>query len=125
MELSPLLQAALIERSRKDDALTGGLPGVGAPLVHGGPEPVQAWQCGSCGELYISHRDAEVCCRPINNEEAPQVCPICGSEHKDAYGAADCCLWKSLDSPTRRRIAAQVDVGSTWADAIASVAAAH
>lgn len=122
-QLSPLLQAALVERSRKDDGLTDGLPGVGAPAIRGDAEPVSAWQCSNCGDLHLRRSDAEVCCQPIHHEEAPQVCPICDAVHKDSYNAADCCLWKSLDAPTRRRIADQVEAGSTWTEAISAVTA--
>ena len=43
-------------------------------------------------------------------------CPVCGEEADSIHQAADCCLWKNLDWPTRYRIARAIENGSTWAE---------
>lgn len=79
------------------------------------PEQVIAYRCQECEELHEFKADAEDCCPP---EELSQkwVCPLCSADHSEPRLAADCCLWKDYDAPTRWRMADAVEAGSNWAE---------
>jgi hypothetical protein len=87
-------------------------------------KPEQVWLCPECDDVHKSYDDAVDCCADLDSYEAPEfvACPVCTRGFKDsdaspAYRfAADCCLWKDLDAPTRWRIADAVEAGSTWAE---------
>lgn len=90
------------------------------------PFEVIAWECWTCSELHRDEEDAEACCQgpgePAQREAERCECPVCGSDYFDAYDAADCCLWRDLAKDVRERAADQVEAGSTWLEALASVA---
>lgn len=77
-------------------------------------EAVTMYRCLTCDETHDWGSDARLCCPPGSDEEDPK-CPVCAAEFTEHRDAADCCLWKDLDAPTRHRIADAVEAGSTWA----------
>lgn len=85
-------------------------------------EEVVYYVCTKCGEEHDERNDAENCCP----EDEPgsilkETCPVCQREHHAVEAAADCCLWKDLDAPARWRIAALVEGGQSWTEAIEAV----
>lgn len=81
-------------------------------------EEVTMYRCTECDQIHHDEDDAVDCCAPdavaeLHDQEAPGTCPVCGQDFMSARDAADCCLWKDLDAPTRWRMADQVDAGST------------
>lgn len=85
-------------------------------------EEVVYYVCTNCDEEHDERSDAEKCCE---SEESGSVqkdhCPVCQREHLDAENAADCCLWKDLDAPSRWRIASLVEAGKSWTESIEEV----
>lgn len=86
-------------------------------------EVVEMYRCPVCRDLHDWEDDAIECCKSeapqgLHAEEDAKACPVCGQEYTNPYDAADCCLWKDLDAPTRRRMAARVDAGETWTDVL-------
>jgi hypothetical protein len=106
------------------------------------------FRCPECGRLHVTEDGAEECCPVyvrmvwVNDRGAsfetvedfaaahpfgigagvgvgPNNCPVCGSSSDSPHYATECCLWKDLDAPTRWKIAAAVDLGSTWPEALA------
>lgn len=75
--------------------------------------------CQTCDTEYSTAAMASECCE-VERMEAkldggyPHECPVCGEEHNSTLQAANCCLWKDLDSATRYRIARAVEAGSSW-----------
>jgi hypothetical protein len=85
------------------------------------PRPRQVWLCPECGDSHDWEDEASECCAPnalAEVAESPGHCPICRADNYGPYEAADCCLWKDIDAPTRWRIAAAVHAGATWAEAL-------
>ncbi len=89
------------------------------------PVEIQMWRCPVCNELYDDECDAADCCQfdGEDGEQPPPTgcetgCPVCGDEHIDHYNAAHCCLWKDLDHATREHIAAKVEGGTPWIEAL-------
>jgi hypothetical protein len=88
---------------------------------------VEAYKCPACDALHEDEFDAEDCCpydgdvteNLLHDQEGDEKCPVCGEGCADAYLAADCCLWKDLPPAARWRIAAAVEGGAEWRDAIA------
>lgn len=99
------------------------------------------YACSFCGGVYHQERDAEYCCprtvdvvfvspsgeefnsaeelaSSMEGEESAPACPVCSNPYTDAWQAVDCCLWKDIEAPTRWRIAASVEQGTSWLDAI-------
>lgn len=81
---------------------------------------VTYWACPVCGERFDEYeeKEAEACCQGQGNgldDESPG-CPVCEQRYTDHREAADCCLWKDIDAPTRYRMADAVAAGSSWAD---------
>lgn len=87
-------------------------------------EVVTRYICTACDEEHNFHSDAEDCCKDEPDAEAPGAvlkgaCPVCRRQYQDDIeAAADCCLWKDLDAPARWRIAALVEGGQSWTEAI-------
>lgn len=79
------------------------------------PELVTAYRCTECSEIYEYRADAEECC-PADEQPQKWCCPLCSEDHSEARQAADCCLWKDYDAPTRWRMADAVEAGSNWAE---------
>lgn len=84
---------------------------------------VVMYRCAECDELHDDEDDAAECCADdavdgLHDEEAPDACPVCGLDHIDAYSAADCCLWKDIDAPTRWRMADRVEAGESWSQVL-------
>ena len=83
-------------------------------------------------ENFSVARNAETSELQRLRETAPDQCPICSRDHgddwegddwlganeDDIHKAAHCCLWKTHDHAARVRIAARVEAGSDWYDAI-------
>ena len=95
-------------------------------------EAVTRYLCPECDTAWCEEDEARECCKPLSDgaitgnrppaRVSPNMCPVCGESFGD-YGheqAADCCLWHDFDAPTRWRIAAKVQAGATWPDAIAA-----
>lgn len=86
-------------------------------------EEVTYYRCTKCEEEHDYRSDAEECCP--DSEESGAVlkdtCPVCQREHYAVEAAADCCLWKDLDAPSRWRIAALVEAGKSWTESIEEV----
>lgn len=81
---------------------------------------LECWRCPECREVYDWEDEAEECCaEPAPAVTSQPTCPVCAAEYTSHRDAADCCLWKDLDAPTRWRMADAVEAGSTWADQIA------
>lgn len=82
-------------------------------------EEVTMYRCPDCRELHEWEDEAEECCK-----DEPAViawsadCPVCGERYEEHRMAADCCLWKDLDAPTRWAVADAVEAGSTWVEAL-------
>jgi hypothetical protein len=75
---------------------------------------IECWKCPDCFEVYEWEDEAVDCCAddvPKHPEEGDTHCPVC---------AAECCLWKDIAAPARWQIAAAVESGASWIDAIAS-----
>ena len=83
---------------------------------------VSMWECPICGDRFDDDDEAEECCQGASEEaqaEAAKLqCPVCMSGFEDHYQAADCCLWKDIPAPERWKIAAAVEAGKTWAEAL-------
>jgi hypothetical protein len=87
---------------------------------------VTRYVCTLCDEEYDTREEAEVCCEDEDDEDTPGVvlktnCPVCNRTHGDEHSAAECCLWKDTDPPQRWRIAAMVEGGKSWTEAIEEV----
>jgi len=89
---------------------------------------VEAYKCSVCDALHECEFEAEDCCPYdgdandnllLDDQEGDAKCPVCGTGYADTYLAANCCLWKDLPPAARWRIAAAVDGGALWSDAIA------
>jgi hypothetical protein len=85
--------------------------------------------CVACSDEHDYRSDAEECC-PDSDEGSADMpgavlkytCPVCrGSSFSEVEMAADCCLWKDIDAPGRWRIAALVDAGGSWTEAIEEI----
>lgn len=119
--LSPLTMSGLRARLVEPDAPVAG--------ARQRAYCVTAYECPICGDLHIDEAAAEDCCQHdvrrtgLHDQDFGAFCPVCGVGHKDEYGAADCCLWHDLSAPARWRIAAAVEAGAAWADAISAEAA--
>lgn len=87
-------------------------------------ETATYYACPACDKAH-PHRDEAAACCGCAGAVAPQRCPVCDREAGDYEDAADCCLWKDLGAPDRWRIAAAVEGGSSWADAIAAATGAR
>lgn len=82
---------------------------------------IECWRCPDCREVYDWEDEALECCAddiPKHPEEGDTRCPVCAAECADIYAAADCCLWKDLTAPARWRMAAAVEGGAIWINAI-------
>lgn len=84
---------------------------------------VVVYRCCECRELHDDEDNAVECCAPdasdgLHHEEGASHCPVCYDRHNSPREAADCCLWKDLDAPTRWRMADQVEAGATWTEAL-------
>lgn len=89
------------------------------------PEEVHVYRCPVCTEDHDWKSDAEECCAEQKNIEVDHSsghCPVCGEQFIDAESASDCCLWKDLPHAARQRIAAHVQAGALWSEAIAKEA---
>jgi hypothetical protein len=80
---------------------------------------VTYWQCPECFDRFDDELEAEECCQgeergPVCADGAETACPVCLETTFDHRNAADCCLWKDFDAPTRWRIADAVETGSDW-----------
>lgn len=77
---------------------------------------VVIYRCNVCLDDFDNEYEAEECCAEEDTPEASaSACPVCRHQVPDNYrGAADCCLWKDFDAPTRWRIADAVETGSDW-----------
>ena len=80
--------------------------------------PIECWRCPECLDVHDDEDDAAECCKPTPAEAdaSSRKCPVCGTAHDSHEAAADCCLWKDFDAPTRWRMAAAVEAGSTWSE---------
>lgn len=106
--LSPLNFAGLIasERSLQEAQQAGPRRAI----------EVTYWACPDCSSQFEEEDDALDCCDDSSHSEELYRCPVCARHATDPYDAADCCLWRDFDAPTRWRMAAAVDAGSTWAE---------
>lgn len=85
-------------------------------------EEVVMYRCGVCGDLHDDEDDAEDCCT-ATNEQSGVYCPVCASSDPRNYSeAVDCCLWKALPVCKRLSIVDQMELGSTWAEALEAAA---
>jgi hypothetical protein len=115
--LSPLNFQALIANSRQASAEA-------AEKADGGGRrrPIECWRCPECLDVHDDEFDAEECCADLEAEKQPTgtepYCPVCRLKHVDHYAAADCCLWKDMAPPARWAVAASVERGSTWTQAL-------
>lgn len=138
--LSPLTRARMLERR-----LFAADDGANQPETDkaGWDAAYLRFRCDACGSLSQTRWDAERCCIPEvdkvwvhpktgeefesraelaealqGHEDAPALCPVCGSDNDDIDEAANCCLWRDLDVATRYRIARAVEAGADWDSAI-------
>lgn len=82
---------------------------------------IECWKCSECFSVYEWEDEAEDCCavkQAAGADSNANCCPICAKSAESARDAADCCLWKDLDQPTRYAAADQVEAGSTWLAAL-------
>lgn len=49
------------------------------------------------------------------------TCPVCGEKSSSPHESVECCLWKDLDAPTRWKVAAALEAGSTWTEELAKL----
>lgn len=84
-------------------------------------EEVTRYLCTVCDEVHEKRSEAEACCAPA--VAGANSCPICNGNAVSPRHAADCCLWKDLDAPTRWAVADAVEAGSTWAEELTKLAA--
>lgn len=114
VRLSPLNLSGLVAQSTAIIDKAG--PHEGRPL----PERVVMWRCGTCDELHEDEDDADACCAKVSGDglidDDPAACPVCSKGAYSLRDAADCCLWRDIDAPTRYRMADAVEAGSTWAE---------
>jgi hypothetical protein len=85
------------------------------------PMPLPRWMCPICEEVYIRLFEAQRCCcsnETKQSEYSHKKCPVCDTEYRDPYQASDCCLWKDIEQSARHEIAARVENGQTWAEAL-------
>lgn len=82
-------------------------------------EAVTMYRCPECLDLHDWEDDAKECCddTPVEAKHAT-ACPVCGAGYDLHRYAADCCLWKDLDAPTRWAVADAVEAGATWLEAL-------
>lgn len=119
MNLSPLNFVGLIARINDSD-LARGSKWMAKPEKKKRRKAIQVicWQCPACSDTHEDEDDAEDCCADESSgtahEEGSSDCPVCGLGYPEPRVAADCCLWKDLDAPTRWRMADAVEAGSTW-----------
>ena len=80
--------------------------------------------CPDCDEGHDYRDDAVNCCSKNRLSGSVKqllfTCPVCQQKCADIHDAANCCLWKDLAPMARFNIAAAVERGATWADAIAA-----
>ena len=89
-------------------------------------ETVTVYRCTECDTEHDDKDEAAMCCAPPifgSHSADPSAgretkCPVCGEGYSDHYGAAHCCLWRDLAHPQREAIAARVEAGATWVDAL-------
>lgn len=122
-QLSPLNFSGLIAFGRLNQAMLESLP---VKKHRAAPVEVTMWRCPECDDLHDDEVDAEECCQGAEEEcaiddEPPPHCPVCNAELSDHHEAANCCLWKDFDAPTRWRIAEAVEAGGKWMDEIKRV----
>lgn len=81
---------------------------------------IQCWKCPECFDVHDFEDEAEDCCAELEKKSAADdaACPVCAEAAKDHRDAADCCLWKDLDAPTRWAIADAVAAGGSWTEAL-------
>lgn len=110
LRLSPLNLSGLLATLRA-------LPDDAEAAADDRVEEVRMWRCLECREVHDEEEDARDCCRKAVGEpgQSPH-CPVCNSNNPNHRDAADCCLWKDLEAPTRWRTADAVEAGSTWAE---------
>lgn len=77
---------------------------------------IECWRCSECLDVYERESDAEVCCayNHVKSASTDPACPVCAEKYVNHREAANCCLWKDIDAPTRYRMADAVEAGSTW-----------
>jgi hypothetical protein len=82
------------------------------------PRAIECWRCSECREVHSWESEAEECCADEDAKAAPTAtdCPVCAAKYSEHRDAADCCLWKDIDAPTRYRMADAVEAGSTWVE---------
>lgn len=49
------------------------------------------------------------------------TCPVCGQQSSSPHESVECCLWKDIDAPTRWKLAAALEGGSTWTEELAKL----
>lgn len=126
MNLSPLNFAGLIARSSDFPPAPGSKWTIKPAKKTRVAIEVTAWKCANCDELHEYESSAEDCCGDEDDEDSASAheegssdCPVCGLGYAEPRVAADCCLWKDLDAPTRWAMADAVEAGSTWQEQLA------
>lgn len=109
MSLSPLNFLGLVAQQRTPQDKPAG----------GHAIAITRYLCSVCNADYENEVDAKECFG-AEEEAGDKRCPVCASKCDDTRDAADCCLWKDIDAPTRWRMADAVDDGSTWAEQLAA-----
>lgn len=112
LQLSPLNLSGLLARARSEDWQATAAPGKKRLRAR----EIIRWECPVCGDTFNEdeEQDAENCCQGKAADAARAGCPVCGQAFIDHREAADCCLWKDIDAPTRYGIADAVEAGSSW-----------
>ena len=112
MQLSPFNFTSLMARANPPGEAEPGLSK--AAKRHRHIERVVRYVCPDCDDLHDWEDEAEKCCAPSAKIPCTSDCPVCGEHYEEHQEAADCCLWKDIDAPTRWRMAVSVKAGSTW-----------
>ena len=81
----------------------------------------------STGKEYCSPEDLAAACKAggAGGTDIATVpactCPVCGEASSSPHESVECCLWKDLDAPTRWKVAAALEAGSTWTEQLAAL----
>lgn len=101
-------------------------------------EEYEAEECcpRDIGTIYVDEGTGKEYCSPeelaadskTGRAGAPSIptvpactCPVCGHESSSPHESVECCLWKDLDAPTRWKVAAALEAGSTWTEELAKL----
>ena len=111
MNLSPLNLSGMLARDRGVSA-----DSTAVKNERKSAREIVTWACPICRNAFDEDEEkkAEECCQGKACDEENNSCPVCDKSYINHREAADCCLWKDIDAPTRYKMADAVEAGSSW-----------